>query len=88
MIFMFSTTYAESLISIPNFGSGASRGPMQNGITNIGRPSMEPLYSGFMMRFMSRGCIQLFSGPASSSRCEQMKVWSSTRATSSGSVRT
>ena len=40
-----------------------------------------------MMRFISSGFIQLLVGPAFRSSFEQMKVWSSTRATSSGSVR-
>ena len=37
---------------------------------------------------ISRGSAQLFVGPASSSRSEQMKVRDSTRATSEGSERT
>ncbi len=40
-----------------------------------------------MMAFISFGSIQLFVGPASFSSTEQMKVRSSTRATSVGSVR-
>lgn len=38
-----------------------------------------------MVAFISAGFIQLFVGPASSSRSEQMNVRSSTRATSLGS---
>jgi hypothetical protein len=40
-----------------------------------------------MVRFISAGAIQLLVGPASASSTEQMKVRSSTRATSVGSVR-
>ena len=40
-----------------------------------------------MIRFISAGAIQLLVGPASASSTEQMKVRSSTRATSDGSVR-
>jgi hypothetical protein len=39
------------------------------------------------MVFICLGSIQLLVGPASFSSTEQMKVESSTRATSSGSVR-
>ncbi len=38
-----------------------------------------------MTFFMSAGAIQLLVGPASASSTEQMKVRSSTRATSDGS---
>ena len=41
-----------------------------------------------MIRFISTGSIQLLVGPASDSLTLQMKVWSSTRATSSGSLAT
>ena len=60
---------------------------MQKGITYIVRPTMQPSYSSVMMRFIWAGSIQLLVGPALRSSSEQMKVWSSTRATSSGSVR-
>ena len=60
---------------------------MQKGMTYIVRPRMQPSYRPRMMPFISSGSIQLLVGPASSSFTEQMKVWSSTRATSSGSVR-
>ena len=42
MIFIDATTYAESVISTPSIGYSASSGPMQNGITYIVRPRMEP----------------------------------------------
>ncbi len=85
MMCMDTTTYSESVISTPSFGSTAANGPMQNGITYIVRPRMLPRYSSVMMTFMSSGSIQLLVGPASPSLREQMNVRSSTRATSSGS---
>ena len=42
MIFMDMTTYALSVISTPNIGLSAVSGPMQNGITYIVRPRMQP----------------------------------------------
>src|SRR5919198_1876783 len=85
MIFIEATTYSESVISTPRNGSSASSGPMQNGITYIVRPRIQPRYSSVMVAFISAGSIQLLVGPASDSSSEQMKVRSSTRATSSGS---
>src|SRR3954452_4435773 len=58
---------------------------MQNGMTYIVRPRMHPRYSSVMTDFISVGSIQLLVGPASASSTEQMKVRSSTRATSRGS---
>ena len=58
---------------------------MQNGTTYIVRPTMLPSYSSVMIAFMASGSIQLFVAPASFSCSEQMKVRSSTRATSVGS---
>src|SRR3954453_3583706 len=80
-----ATTYAESVISTPNIGCSASRCPITNGITYMVRPRMLPSYSLRMMAFISDGSIQLLVGPASFSSAEQMKVRSSTRATSVGS---
>ena len=59
---------------------------MQNGMTYIVRPRMQPRYSSVIVCFISAGAIQLLVGPASASSTEQMKVRSSTRATSVGSV--
>ena len=87
MMCIDATTYAESVISTPNIGCSASSGPMQNGMTYIVRPRMQPRYSSVISRFISPGSIQLLVGPASASSTEQMKVRSSTRATSVGSVR-
>src|SRR3954470_13552949 len=80
-----TTTYSESVSSTPNIGLSASTGPMQNGMTYIVRPRMHPRYSSVMIDFISPGSIQLLVGPASASSTEQMKVRSSTRATSLGS---
>src|SRR3954449_4797704 len=80
-----TTTYSESVSSTPNMGFSASTGPMQNGMTYIVLPRMHPRYSSVMIDFISRGSIQLLVGPASASSTEQMKVRSSTRATSLGS---
>ena len=60
---------------------------MTNGMTYIVRPRMHPRYRSVMMAFISFGSIQLLVGPASFSSTLQMKVRSSTRATSVGSVR-
>src|ERR1022692_744864 len=60
-------------------------GPMQNGITYIVRPRMQPSKTFANVLRISSGAIQLLVGPASSSFSEQMKVRSSTRATSLGS---
>ncbi len=42
MICIETATYSESVIWTPNFGSGASRGPMQNAMTYIVRPAIAP----------------------------------------------
>ena len=42
MIRIEHTTYAESVISTPNIGDSASSGPMQNGMTYMVRPRIEP----------------------------------------------
>src|SRR3954451_25118862 len=66
---------------------GDPSGPIENGTTYIVRPSMEPSKSSFRASFISLGSRQLLVGPASASFSEQMKVRSSTRATSPGSER-
>ncbi len=61
---------------------------MQKGTTYIVRPFMEPRKipsCPAKMAFISAGAFQWLVGPASSSFSEQMKVRSSTRATSDGS---
>src|SRR5688500_10818318 len=84
---METTTYGLSVISTPNIGCSASSEPMQNGMTYIVRPRIEPRYSSVIVCFISAGSTQLLVGPASAGSAEQMNVRSSTRATSEGSVR-
>jgi hypothetical protein len=64
---------------------GLPSGPMLNGTTYMVRPRMQPSNSGASVARISAGAIQLLVGPASSFCSEQMKVRSSTRATSDGS---
>src|SRR3954464_12721378 len=78
---METTTYSESVSSTPNMGLSASTGPMQNGMTYIVRPRMQPRTGSVMTDFIPSGPIQLLVGPASASSTAQMKVRSSTRAT-------
>src|SRR3954471_14410271 len=85
MIFMFTATYALSESSTPTWAMGDPSGPIENGTTYMVRPFMQPSNSGCSVARMSAGAIQLLVGPASSFFCEQMKVRSSTRATSPGS---
>ena len=66
---------------------GEPSGPIENGTTYIVRPRIEPRKRPSSVSRISAGSRQLFVGPASSSRSEQMKVRSSTRATSPGSER-
>jgi hypothetical protein len=60
-------------------------GPMEKGTTYMVRPFIDPLKRPFSFSRISEGSYQLLVGPASISRSEQMKVRSSTRATSPGS---
>ena len=69
----------------PSWEMPPASGPMQNGITYIVRPCMQPSKISPKVLRISSGAIQLLVGPASSSCSEQMKVRSSTRATSLGS---
>ena len=64
---------------------GEPSGPIENGTTYIVRPRIEPSNSPRSVSRISAGARQLLVGPESSSRSEQMKVRSSTRATSPGS---
>ncbi len=66
---------------------GEPSGPIEKGTTYIVRPTMQPLKKPFSVSRISAGSRQLLVGPASSSVSEQMKVRSSTRATSAGSER-
>ncbi len=87
MIRMFTTTYGESVISTPSSEIGEPSGPIENGITYIVRPRMEPSNSPLRFWRISAGSDQLLVGPASRSSSEQMNVRPSTRATSEGSER-
>ena len=73
------------MISTPSWEMPLPSGPMQNGTTYIVRPAMHPSNTAPNVARISCGAIQLFVGPASLSRSEQMNVRSSTRATSLGS---
>ena len=67
---------------------GEPSGPIENGTTYIVRPFIEPLKRPVQgLAHLARASRQLLVGPASSSLSEQMKVRSSTRATSPGSER-
>jgi hypothetical protein len=70
---------------------GEPSGPIENGTTYIVRPFMAPLNKAVLWPVcssarISAGAIQLLVGPASSLVSLQMKVRSSTRATSLGSL--
>src|SRR5438034_9377479 len=64
---------------------GEPRGPIEKGTTYMVRPFIDPANSPVSSFRISWGSRQLFVGPASSLVFEQMKVRSSTRATSPGS---
>ena len=66
IISILHTTYAESVNSIPFLAMPEPTGPIENGITYIVRPFMQPVYKPFIVAFNSVGSIQLFVGPASS----------------------
>ncbi len=85
IIFMLTTTYGLSEISMPMCAIGLPIGPIENGTTYIVRPRMHPSNRPFSVRRISAGATQLLVGPASSGLSLQMNVRSSTRATSDGS---
>ena len=66
---------------------GEPSGPIEKGTTYMVRPRIEPLKRSDSVSRISAGSRQLLVGPASASLSEQMKVRSSTRATSPGSER-
>jgi hypothetical protein len=70
------------VICTPTCAIGEPSGPIENGTTYIVRPRIAPRNSSVSVSRISSGSHQLLVGPASSSRSEQMKVRSSTRATS------
>ena len=85
MIRIETTTYGESVSCTPMWDLSEPSGPIENGTTYIVRPFIAPLKSWFISSRISSGGRQLLLGPASSSVSAQMKVRSSTRATSDGS---
>src|SRR5579875_2992958 len=87
MIFIETTTYAESVISTPSAEILDPSGPMQNGTTYIVRPFMHPSNSPLRVSRISLCSTQLLVGPALASFSLQMKFRLSTRATSFGSER-
>ena len=66
---------------------GEPTGPMENAITYIVRPFIQPSNSPSIFARISAGAVQLLVGPASASFSQQINVRSSTRATSLGSER-
>src|SRR5450830_296157 len=85
MMRMFTATYGESDNSTPICAIGEPSGPIENGTTYNVRPRMLPANRPFKVVRISAGSVQLLVGPASSLFLEQIKVRSSTRATSDGS---
>ena len=82
--FMLTTTYGLSESSTPMCEMWLPIGPIENGTTYIVRPCMQPAKRPFSVSRIFAGATQLLVGPASSSFALQMKVRSSTRATSDG----
>ena len=66
MMCMLHTTYGLSVISMPIFAIGEPSGPMENGMTYMVRPAMQPWYSASIVCLSSSGATQLLVGPASS----------------------
>ena len=75
------------MISTPILAMGEPIGPMLNGMTYMVRPRMQPSKTLRMVARISSDGAQLLVGPTSSLVAEQMKVRSSTRATSDGCER-
>jgi hypothetical protein len=65
MMRMLTTTYGESESSTPICDNGDPIGPIENGITYIVRPRMQPAKSPCKVSRISRGSTQLLVGPAS-----------------------
>src|SRR3982750_5000828 len=59
MIFILTTTYGESVICTPNCDIGEPIGPMQNGITYIVRPRLEPSNLRVREAFFSAAALHL-----------------------------
>src|ERR1041385_5952522 len=82
MMRILTTTYGESVSCTPICDIGEPTGPMLNGKTYMVRPFIEWRNNERSLRRISYGFSQLFVGPALSFEREQIKVRSSTRATS------
>ncbi len=87
MMRMFTTTYGESVSSMPYCAIGDPTGPMQNGSTYMVRPAIDPWNSAFNLCRIVNGSSQLLVGPALTFESEQTNVRDSTRATSLASDR-
>jgi len=87
MIRIDTVTYAESVSCTPTYDLSDPSGPIENGTAYIVRPCIAPSKRAVSVSRICAGSRQLFVGPASSSRAEQMNVRSSTRATSPASDR-
>ena len=85
MIRMLQTTYGESVISTPRAEMCEPSGPIENGMTYIVRPRMQPRNKSVRVVRISSGSRQLLVGPASTCSFGHTYVRSSTRATSPGS---
>src|SRR5919112_4711483 len=85
IIRMCTATYGESVSCTPTCAIREPSGPIEKGTTYIVRPFIAPRNLLARISRISFGSCQLFVGPASSTRSEQMNVRSSTRATSPGS---
>ena len=85
MIFIDATTYSESVISTPSIGVlGVERAHAERDDVHRAAAHAAAVRSVIVV-FISAGSTQLLVGPASVLVAVQMKVRSSTRATSSGS---
>src|SRR5271169_3562909 len=63
MILIETATYGESVISTPSWEMLLPSGPMQNGITYMTRPRMQPSKISANVARISPGAIQLLVGP-------------------------
>src|SRR6476469_5143511 len=87
MIRMFTTTYSESVSCTPYLENREPTGPMQKGMIYKVLPLMQPFMRPLRTDFIFLGSIQLLVGPASIFNLLQIKVRSSTLATSLGSLK-
>ena len=72
MIRMLQTTYGESVICTPRAEMCEPSGPIENGMTYIVRPRMQPRNKSVRVVRISSGSRQLLVGPASTCSFEQM----------------